>query len=152
MPGVAREQSWMMFGTKITCMCHQAKSQYAVKRHCLPRLLQKIAQGGFLTCCIWICNKIRSLITPGLQYMKAVGLNRGEKKDLRWLGSNVILLPTLGITGSKTGCRKKEIMFNYKERVQEIKNRGSFKYRFTNSKLELEYCNSSDISSSSNKP
>ena len=51
---------------------------------------------------------------------------------MRWLGSNFFLLPTVGITGSKIDCRKKkEIKFDYKEGVQEIKKGGSFEYRFT---------------------
>ena len=41
------------------------KTQYAVKCHWLPRLIQKFAKGMFSTCWIQICHQIWSLTTPG---------------------------------------------------------------------------------------
>ena len=38
--------SLMELELKITCTCYQAKKKYSVKRHWLPRLLQKFSQGG----------------------------------------------------------------------------------------------------------
>ena len=42
------------------------KSQYAVKRHWLPQLLQKYTQGGVSACWFQICHQICSLTTPAI--------------------------------------------------------------------------------------
>ena len=46
------------------------KSQYAVKRHCWPWLIQKFAQGGFSTCWIQAGSQICSLTTPAIQALR----------------------------------------------------------------------------------
>ena len=50
------------------------KRKIAIRRHWLPQLLQKSAQGGFSTYWIQICHPIYSLTTPGIQAITFMGV------------------------------------------------------------------------------
>ena len=58
-------------------------------------------------------------------------MNRGEKKTWDDLGQILTFCLQLALLVAKLIAEKKEIKFDYKEGVQEIKKGGSFEYRFT---------------------